>query len=461
MVGQRAGVWRIADPRGETLAVVLMLPILLAIAIWNRFPIIYYDTGAYLVQGIGGAFLEERSPVYSLFLAVAGGAWSLWLVVIAQAAITAFVMVETARAMAPRLTVPVFLVIGAGLVILTGMAWYVGQVEPDCFTAIVALAFYLLIFHGPSLTRGRRIALFLIASFAIAAHPSHLVLSAGLIASALIYKSAASRGSKQWPAARVLMPTLSLALGIVLIVAANFGFTRQIFISRAGPVFIFSRLVQDGIVMRLLEDTCPQSGYRLCAYKDELPRTADQWLWDADTPFKKMQGFEGTNAESQRIIFDSLRRYPMMHLRTALADTWRQFELFHTGDQVEPQEWVLYPVFMRIIPAQAPAYMSARQQKGEFDFSGWNWLHIRAGWIAIVGLAALILFAAITTRRREAVFLTFIMLALWGNAAVCGALSNPHDRYQSRIVWLAPFALALMAVQGRRFALREPVESGT
>jgi len=64
-------------------------------------------------------------------------------------------------------------------------------------------------------------------------------------------------------------------------------------------------------------------------------------------------------------------------------------------------------------------------------------------------------------RHRQAVFLGFIFLGLLGNAAVCGALSNPHDRYQSRIVWIAPFALALSLSRGWRRGLPRPAESGT
>jgi hypothetical protein len=32
---------------------------------------------------------------------------------------------------------------------------------------------------------------------------------------------------------------------------------------------------------------------------------------------------------------------------------------------------------------------------------------------------------------------------LLGNAFVCGALSNPNDRYQSRIAWIAVLAILL------------------
>ena len=52
----------------------------------TAFPLIFYDTGAYLVEGLRARFLVERSPVYSLLLFLTGGAFSLWPVVILQAA---------------------------------------------------------------------------------------------------------------------------------------------------------------------------------------------------------------------------------------------------------------------------------------------------------------------------------------------------------------------------------------
>ena len=45
-----------------------------------------------------------------------------------------------------------------------------------------------------------------------------------------------------------------------------------------------------------------------------------------------------------------------------------------------------------------------------------------------------------------------VALALLANAFVCGALSNPHDRYGARVVWLAMFVaiLALLRMTERR-----------
>ena len=38
---------------------------------------------------------------------------------------------------------------------------------------------------------------------------------------------------------------------------------------------------------------------------------------------------------------------------------------------------------------------------------------------------------------------TVCILAILANAFVCGALSNPHDRYGARMVWLATVAAGL------------------
>ena len=38
-----------------------------------------------------------------------------------------------------------------------------------------------------------------------------------------------------------------------------------------------------------------------------------------------------------------------------------------------------------------------------------------------------------------------VALALIGNAAFCGVISNPHDRYGSRMAWIAVFAVGLTA----------------
>jgi hypothetical protein len=452
----------LSDPRAEAAAVALLIPITLSIAFWNGFPIIFYDTGAYLLEGLGRVFLAERSPVYSLLLDYAGGRSSLWFVALFQGALTAFVIVETARAIAPRISLLVTIAIAACLVAFTGLPWYAGQIEPDCFAAIAVLSLYLLAFQHAAIKGWRDWALIATAAISVAVHPSHLILGVGLLLAIPVYRGFRRVLRREgWSDARMLQPAIGCVLGLCLIVAANYDLTGKLFVSRSGSGFVFARLLQDGIVMRLLDDTCPQSHYQLCAYKDALPRTADQWLWNTSSPFFALKKFAGTNDESSRIIWDSLRRYPVLQLKAALADTARQFVTFRTGDQIEPQEWVLSAPLKQFIPTQMRAYLSARQQLGEIDFRPINWIHVTVAWLSLLALVPAFYFAVRRNRIEVTIFLAFILLALLGNAAVCGVLSNPHNRYQSRMIWLPTLALLLIAGDRQKFALRGVSESGT
>ena len=113
------------------MAILVLCPILLAVALWNGFPIIFYDTGAYILEGLGHVFVPERAPVYSLLLYYTDASSSLWYVAWLQAAISAFVIVELARCEAAETPVWKLAAIGAGLVLFTGVGWYIGQIEPD------------------------------------------------------------------------------------------------------------------------------------------------------------------------------------------------------------------------------------------------------------------------------------------------------------------------------------------
>jgi hypothetical protein len=95
------------------------------------------------------------------------------------------------------------------------------------------------------------------------------------------------------------------------------------------------------------------------------------------------------------------------------------------------------------------AYLTAHQQRQGFNFDPVNWIHVPFAWLSIAALVTALGFALWFGARREAAFLGFVLTALIGNAIVCGALSNPHDRYQSRLIWIVPFAVVVTGAQWR------------
>jgi hypothetical protein len=445
------------------LGMVVLSLMFLSAAIWNGFPLIFYDTGAYVLEGLGHVFLVERAPVYAELLFLAGGAFSLWPIVILQALLTSFVILAVARVEVPGLTLRGLAFVGGALSLATGIDWYVGQVEPDIFTPMVILGSYLLLFRGEGLGKWGRAWVVGLTGLAVACHPSHLGLQAGLILAAALLRLARRRRGLPRPDIRRGLTGLVAALGIIL--AGNFVLTGTIFISRSGSVFVFARLMQDRIVQRLLQDTCPPTGgmhWQLCPYKNRLPANANAWLWGAASQFHALGGFTSKTQqeEDSRMILESVERYPLMNLKAAITDSMTQFLDFKTGDGIEPQLSILEPGFKHLIPAQVPAYLSARQQRGTLRFKTLNMIHVPIGAMSVLGL--LLLFHNAARRRRwdEASLPALVLLGLIGNAIICGTFSNPHDRYQSRIIWL-PSLVLLLAVARDRRALQPVTESGT
>jgi hypothetical protein len=434
----------------------------LAAALWNGFPLIFYDTGAYVLEGLGHVFLVERAPVYAELLFVAGGAFSLWPIVVLQALMTSYLIIEVARIEVPQLTLAGLAAIGVVLSLATGIAWYAGQVEPDIFTPVVILGCWLLFFRSRQLSRGARGWIIGLTGLAVACHPSHLGLEVGLVIAAGLLRLMGRRW-RQLPMPDMRRGLFGLGTALAIILAGNFALTGTVFISKSGSVFVFARLMQDGIVQRLLKDTCPPAGHEkweLCPYQKKLPRNANAWLWGATSEFHALGGFASKEQqdEDRRMIVESVARYPAMNLELAAADTVKQFLEFKTGDGIEPQLSILEAGFKKIIPQQVPAYLRARQQRGLLRFKTFNLIHVPVGVMSILGL--LLLLHNVVRRQLwdRASLPALVLLGLIGNAIICGTFSNPHDRYQSRIIWL-PSLVLLLAVARDRRALQPVPES--
>jgi hypothetical protein len=422
--------------------------VLLAPALWNGFPFLFYDSGAFIDLAMQGGFRPERSAFYAAFLRVFQPGLSLWPAVVAQVLMTVLVTAEFARILLPGLTPRLFLVMIVALCAGTGLPWTAANILPDILAPLMVISLYLLGFHADRLNWPRKAALMAVAIFAAASHASHLGLAAGLAAAVALMQLAARRGPAISAQPRWRLPALAFGLALLSVVASNFALTGGFFLSRCGPDFILARLVQDGIAKRVLDDTCPASGYRLCAYKDTLPADSNDYLWRWDSPFWKLGGFAATGDESGKIILESLKRYPLLNLKMAVRDTAEQFVTFESGDGIEPLNGVPIPALKRHMPDQLESYEAARQHNDEIEFRWINALQVPIGGASIVALAAILFTAARRRSWDDRVFLpAFLLLALLGNAFICGALSSPHDRYQSRLIWPACFAVLLLVAR--------------
>ena len=249
-------------------------------------------------------------------------------------------------------------------------------------------------------------------------------------------------------------------LGIATTLAANFVVAGRLTWTPGGYGIVFGRMLQDGIIDRYLEDHCPQMSLRLCPFRHQLPHDANAFLWGKSV-FDELGRFDGLSEEMRTIVLGSLWEHPALQVTTALRATARQLVSIGTGEGVVTRLWHTYGIIERYTPSMAPDMRRARQQHGELHFRMLNLVHVPIGLLAMVILPVLIVIG-----DRRAAFARFgllaatVMLALVLNSVVCGVLSNPHDRYGARLIWVAPLTVGLasfsIAMRGRRKALREP-----
>lgn len=423
-----------------------MVLALLAPALWNGFPLIFPDTGGYLTRPIEGVLALGRSALYGWFLYL-GMPLAFWPVIVAQAAATAWVIVLTLRCHGLGGRPWLALGLTVALSLLTALPWFAAQLMPDILFPLAVLALHLLVFRGAELKTTERYGLGALIAIAIASHMAAFVLCVGLLVAFCLLTFVKSLGL---PPLRLRDAGIAAAGGIALCLASNAAITGVAGFTPGGTSFLFGRLIEDGIAQRYLNEHCPDPRLRICVYARHMPVSADDWLWANDTPFYKLGGVEGFEPEERYIILETLKLYPMMHLKTALAATFEQLTSFQTEISLDDND----PTFDAIrdyAPRLLPDYQAARQQAEGFDVATLNLVHVPVAALAIVGLVV-----AVAARRRLTIapefvaLCTVVLAALLINAAICGVFSHPVDRYQSRLVVLAPLALAMLAAYRHR-----------
>jgi len=422
-----------------------MLLVLMAPALWNGFPIVFPDTGGYLMRPIEGTLGMGRSALYGWFL-YAGLHLAFWPVIVAQAAVTAWIIALTLRCHDLGGRPWLALGVTVALSMVTSLAWVATQLIPDILFPLAVLALHLLMFRLHALKPLERLALVALIAVAIACHMAALALCIGLIAALWLISLVKPFAL---PRPRLGLAAGAAGAGIALCLFSNLAITGNFAFTPGGISFLFGRLVEDGIVRRYAYESCPDPSLRLCAYANNIPDTADDWLWKNDTAFYKLGGWQGFSPEATRIILDSIKRYPLSHLTTAINDIYRQFTGFQTEVSIDDNE-PAYNGIRDYAPELMPQLNRARQQAERFDIAPFNRIHVPAGALAIAGVVAVLLMQRwLMLSAKVRVLCVGVLFALVINATICAVFSHAVDRYQSRMVPLAFFALAI-AVCGLR-----------
>ncbi|MBR0753972.1 hypothetical protein JQ604_17445 [Bradyrhizobium jicamae] len=444
---------RTTDTRAVWVAAIALPLLLLAPAFWNGYPLLQWDTGGYLARWYEGYLVPSRSTVFGIYLHV-GEDSGFWFNLGIQALATLWVLQLTLRVLdlaQPRRLVAISL----ALVLATALPWLASMLLTDIFAGLAVLALAILVLHGERISKIETCALFAFIAFAAATHSATLGVLFGLCCVGWIL----------WPVLRKRIPakglaqgSLTIATGAVMLLSANFALSGQFAWTPGGTGVAFGRMLQDGIVTQYLRDHCAQEQLKLCPYRNELPATADEFLW-GKSMFNTLGRFAGMNDEMGYIVRRSLAAYPGWQAEAAAVATAQQLVHVATGEGTNG--WIphTYGIIERYIPAQLKPMRAAHQQKWQLDFTAINHIHVPVA-LGSMLLVAILFGRGLWQRRLDDLTLLAgtVTLALLGNAVICGVISGPHNRYGARIAWVATFVV-LIAV-AKRFGKNAVGDSG-
>ncbi len=420
-------------------------------ALLNGYPIVFSDTGAFLAQTLLPAMIWDKPYVYGPFLHLFHWRVTLWFPLAAVLLGLSHLLWLTQRAVLGRATPRGHVLLCGLLAALTSAPWFASLLMPDIFAPALVLCLYLLGFAR--LSRGQVVWVVLVATLCAAAHLSHLPLALSLVVLVLLLTRRAL------PALRAALP---LGLALALLMGTNWVGHGRLAVSPFGSVFALARLVADGPAARVIEAACPAAGWHMCRWAGRLPTNSDDFLWNGNGSVwtERLDGALpggpiSLAPEAGRIVALTLRREPAAVAAIAAQNAFTQLFRTRVGDVLGP-EFLEVTVGLRLREGEFPdweqtAFAAAVQSQGGLRglASYFTWPH---PWVLLLGAFGALLAWWRAHKAADNPRLTFVLCVLVGisaNALATGALSMPHHRYQSRIIWLLPLAAVLCRLPPR------------
>ena len=424
------------------------------IAFYNNYPLVYPDTGSYLHSGWANEVFLDRTIFYGMFLHAASlGGYGMSMVIF-QGLLVCYVLFKCMQIFLGGLQLRLVYLLAVGFVSLfTGFSYNVSILLPDIFAAISVLALVVLLLHH-RLQWFEQIFIALIFVFSSCTQLSSLPVLGLLLFSVAVFllwrkikKKNASVSFKRFVVVAVLTASTAVVIPTVHYLANG-----KYKISGGSHVFVMNHLIEQSILDEYLKENCTEKNYKLCAYKDSIAYLGWDFMWAEKSPLYRTGGWEANEAEYNAIIRDILStpKYRNKVFFKGVEYSLKQFFTFHTT--VSPpllEGSAPYGQIQWRLPDTAKEYISSRQSTNRLNLSLVNATELPVFIISLI-ITVLLLFSPAYLQQllpSEKWLLALLLLYLISSAIMCANLSTVHARFQNRIVWLLPVAVALVLIR--------------
>jgi hypothetical protein len=393
----------------------------------------------------------SRSPYYGVLVFVFLQS-EAFLLALFQSLVVAYVVWLVVRHICPGNVTKPYLLTGAICAVVTPLPYFSAYAMPDVFAAMVPLCLFLLCFGRRGLTAVQQVFCWVILAASVAIHSSHILLTFGLLALLVLLWL--------WPRVRPLISGWLLScLAFVTGVSAVFVFA---FVSHAvfgswpqSLPFLTARGIEDGPVAEMIENDCYGHDFAICEAGPLDNQGSQFFLWgqngyyqSADDDTKQRLSDEDFSA-----FLTAAKANPLMQLKASLRNTARQLGMFGLYE---------FDTAKRVFAESAPHYMGGSDLgrygaslavEGRYPFGFASTFVYAAAAFSL--LTVTYVYGARPVSNAALALGVLILATLLMNAVICGVLSDPHHRYQGRVIWLLPFLATLLVFQtSKKSALR-------
>jgi hypothetical protein len=429
------------------IALALLLP-----AIWNRYPLLYSDSGEYLLSAMNKRPPRVRTVGYGLWMWSTGGTLTLWGPVVAQSLLLGALLVRTLVALEIALTPRVMLTLIAALW-LTAAPWMGSEAMPDIFTGAILLATWLILAHWSSLGLATRVLVVGTIFVGVATHVTMpVVFGILLVAVAVTRMRRLTLPSRPRLAATAAL----LAASVASLATFNWARTKEVSVTRMPSVFVIGHLVESGLAAKVLADRCAVEPFALCPYQAGLTQPIEPFIWnDSSVFYKAYHGEDELRSDTRRLASAVIIHEPLALAWSVLSYGARQFvdvEVFDRA-RTQPAGKFTKSVVSYVLPHEERAMMNARQQREPPVAPRLIDALILVAFLASLGASVVLIRAAFRRGVIAMGSMAGLQLYLWAalviNALVCANLSGVFGRYQARLAWLLPALVALALAAAR------------
>ncbi len=416
----------------------------MVVALYNGFPLVESDTGAYIEKGILNIIPADRSPFYGWFIRYTSMWASLWYTAFAQCLILAFLLLRYITLVyGERPGKRHAMIIAITIAAFTCVAWVSAYLMPDIFAAILLLS--TLLYLTDNSGKVSFPILYCVIIFAsIIIHNSHFPIV--LIFSGAVMVWAIAKKHYLVMKRSIVLLVLSV-MSWLLMCSINAGNGYDFTYSRGSHVFMVTKFAETGILSKYLNENCATKNLKLCNYKNDIPDYSWDFLWSETSPLYKVGGWDSSKKEFDLIIHDVLTtpRYLKMYVQKAAVGTLRELTQvqapYHTSLQgVWSSPWQRIGTFF---DDELNEYTLSKHYTNGLSATTNNYLFM----LFFVFSSVVVLLQGHLLKKENRFIYGCILLFFVANAFITSLGSTVIYRFQYRIFWVLPATNAILMLK--------------